>query len=114
MGAVAAHKVPRDTWAVVVAAGDGERFGGRKQFAEVAGRPVVSMAVEAARSVASFVVLVVPASETKERVESLCDADEIVPGGDTRSASVRAGLAAVPVEAEIVVVHDAARPLASS
>ena len=36
-----------------------------------------------------------------------------VPGGDRRSDSVRAGLAAVPADAEVVVVHDAARPLAS-
>jgi 2-C-methyl-D-erythritol 4-phosphate cytidylyltransferase len=39
-------------------------------------------------------------------------ADVVVAGGATRSASVRAGLAAVPPEADIVVVHDAARPLA--
>jgi 2-C-methyl-D-erythritol 4-phosphate cytidylyltransferase len=39
-------------------------------------------------------------------------ADVVVPGGATRSASVRAGLAAVPPEADIVLVHDAARPLA--
>ena len=37
-----------------------------------------------------------------------------VAGGATRSASVRAGLAAVPLDAEVVVVHDAARPLASA
>lgn len=38
----------------------------------------------------------------------------MVPGGATRAASVRAGLAAVPPDARIVVVHDAARPLASA
>lgn len=37
----------------------------------------------------------------------------VVAGGATRSDSVRAGLSAVPVEAAVVVVHDAARPLAS-
>jgi 2-C-methyl-D-erythritol 4-phosphate cytidylyltransferase len=41
-------------------------------------------------------------------------ADVVVAGGPTRSASVRAGLAAVPADAEVVLVHDAARPLASS
>jgi 2-C-methyl-D-erythritol 4-phosphate cytidylyltransferase len=40
--------------------------------------------------------------------------DAIVPGGATRSDSVRCGLAAVPEEAAVIVVHDAARPLASS
>jgi 2-C-methyl-D-erythritol 4-phosphate cytidylyltransferase len=38
--------------------------------------------------------------------------DVVVEGGDTRAGSVRAGLAAVPADAEIVLVHDAARPLA--
>ena len=47
-------------WAVVVAAGGGSRFGGLKQFAEMAGRPLVDWSVEAARSVADGVVLVVP------------------------------------------------------
>ena len=37
-----------------------------------------------------------------------------VPGGATRSASVRAGLVALPEDVEIVVVHDAARPLAEA
>ncbi len=38
-------------------------------------------------------------------------ADIVVPGGPTRSASVRAGLASVPAGADVVVVHDAARPV---
>ena len=40
-------------------------------------------------------------------------ADRVVTGGATRAASVRAGLAAVPDDAAIIVVHDAARPLAT-
>jgi 2-C-methyl-D-erythritol 4-phosphate cytidylyltransferase len=40
--------------------------------------------------------------------------DAIVAGGETRSASVRAGLIAVPKQAEVIVVHDAARPLATA
>ncbi|MDQ6839451.1 MAG: 2-C-methyl-D-erythritol 4-phosphate cytidylyltransferase [Actinomycetota bacterium] len=39
------------------------------------------------------------------------EADVIVAGGPSRSASVRAGLAAVPADVEIIAVHDAARPL---
>jgi 2-C-methyl-D-erythritol 4-phosphate cytidylyltransferase len=120
VGAGAPSKVATDTWAVVVAAGDGARFGGRKQFAAVAGRPVVSMAVTAARSVASGVVLVVPPSSTEAEIDSLSaqcsirDADKVVLGGSTRAASVRAGLDAVPADISFVVVHDAARPLASA
>jgi 2-C-methyl-D-erythritol 4-phosphate cytidylyltransferase len=40
-------------------------------------------------------------------------ADAVVTGGATRSASVRNGLAQVPADAEVIVVHDAARPLAT-
>jgi 2-C-methyl-D-erythritol 4-phosphate cytidylyltransferase len=54
------------------------------------------------------VVVVVP-SEVAHRAELL--ADVTVAGGSTRSASVRAGLAAVPALATHVVVHDAARPV---
>jgi len=98
-------------WAIVVAAGSGSRFGRPKQFELLAGRPVVEWSVTAARKVADGVVLVVPASE-EGRAMSL-GADVVVTGGETRSASVRCGLARVPEQAEIVVVHDAARPLAS-
>ena len=96
-------------WAVVVAAGSGTRFGARKQYEMLGDRRVLDWAVDAARSVAAGVVVVVPdgAATTDEP-----GADVVVPGGATRSASVRAGLAAVPPDAEVVVVHDAARPLA--
>jgi len=47
-------------WSVVVAGGSGQRFGRLKQFAVLAGRPVVAWAVEACRTVSTGVVLVVP------------------------------------------------------
>jgi 2-C-methyl-D-erythritol 4-phosphate cytidylyltransferase len=98
-------------WAVVVAAGSGSRFGGPKQFTEVAGRPLVDWSVAAARTVADGVVLVVPV----ERVtgHGTHGADLLVAGGPTRTASVRAGLDVVPLDAAVIVVHDGARPLAS-
>jgi len=99
------------TWAVVVAGGTGTRFGGLKQFSPLRGRPVAAWSVEAARSVAEGVVLVVPAGSAE--VGDTCGADVVVPGGDTRSASVRAGLSVIPEDVGVVVVHDAARPLAS-
>jgi len=96
-----------------VAAGLGRRFGAEKQFLSLNGRPVHIWAVEATRSVAVGVVLVVPPG--REHDPALFEAgDRIVAGGATRSASVRAGLSAVPDYAEIIVVHDAARPLASA
>jgi len=98
-------------WAIVVAAGGGVRFGGPKAGVEVAGRRVVDWSLEAARSVAEGVVLVVAPGEEGGAVPG---ADQVVAGGATRSASVRAGLAAVPATASIVVVHDAARPAAGA
>lgn len=97
-------------WAVVVAGGAGRRFGSPKQFTALHGRPVVAWSVAAARTVAERVILVLPADGAPADLDH--GADVVVPGGDTRSASVRAGLAAVPAAAEVIVIHDAARPLA--
>ena len=94
-------------WAIVVAAGSGTRFGGQKQRELLRGRPLVDWAVEQPRAMAAGVVLVVPPGEEGSTWPSV---DHVVAGGDTRSDSVRAGLAAVPDDAEVVVVHDAARP----
>jgi 2-C-methyl-D-erythritol 4-phosphate cytidylyltransferase len=94
--------------AVVVAAGQGTRFGGLKQFSLVDGETIAARSIRAARSVAEYVVLVVP-----EGYEGTGEgADLVVVGGSTRAASVRHGLERC-LDAEIVVVHDAARPLAS-
>ena len=102
----------RSVWTVVVAGGSGQRFGGPKQFRDLGGRPVVEWAVEAAAVVSDGVVLVVPA----ERVADIVPAGvtHIVAGGPSRSESVRCGLAVVPESAEVICVHDAARPFASS
>jgi 2-C-methyl-D-erythritol 4-phosphate cytidylyltransferase len=95
--------------AVVVAAGQGTRFGGAKQFALLDGETVAARSVAQARLVADLVVLVVP-----EGYEGAGEgADVVVPGGSSRAASVRCGLAQCG-DAEIVLVHDAARPLASA
>jgi len=105
---------PVEAWAVVVAGGTGSRFGGPKQFADLGGRPLVSWSLTTARQVCAGVVLVVPADQASppDPGGGSWDADRVVPGGATRSESVRAGLAAVPGSAQIVAVHDAARPLA--
>jgi 2-C-methyl-D-erythritol 4-phosphate cytidylyltransferase len=107
----------------VVAGGSGSRFGAPKQFSDLAGRPVAAWSVAAARTVADGVVLVVPAAgpgggagrkETDGGPDApAMGADRVVSGGATRAESVRAGLAAVPDDAVIIVVHDAARPLAT-
>ena len=94
--------------AVVVAAGRGLRFGSSKQFTLLGDETLAARSVRAARCVASPVIVVVP-PDYEGTGEG---ADLVVTGGATRSASVRAGLALVG-DADVVVVHDAARPLAS-
>ena len=96
-------------WAVVVAAGSGSRFGGAKQYETLGDRRVLDWGLAAARHTCAGVVLVVPPDRASDPEPA---ADAVVAGGTTRSASVRAGLAAVPAGASVVVVHDAARPLA--
>jgi len=102
----------RRVWVVVVAAGSGDRFGGPKQLAPLGDARVIDHAVAAASAVADGVVVVVARALADSITESL-PGDVCVVGGATRSASVRSGLAAVPDDADIVLVHDAARPLAS-
>jgi 2-C-methyl-D-erythritol 4-phosphate cytidylyltransferase len=99
------------TWAVVVAGGAGSRFGAPKQFADLGGRPVLAWSLESARQACQGIVLVLPSDQATAPVPAW-DADVVVSGGATRSESVRAGLAAVPGQADIIAVHDAARPLA--
>ncbi|MEM7093399.1 MAG: 2-C-methyl-D-erythritol 4-phosphate cytidylyltransferase [Actinomycetota bacterium] len=101
------------TWTIIVAAGSGSRFGGPvpKQFVEVAGRRIVDWSIAAARAVSDGVVVVLPPGG-----EFGIDHDDMVSsviGGDSRSESVRRGLAVVPDRADVVLVHDAARPVAS-
>jgi 2-C-methyl-D-erythritol 4-phosphate cytidylyltransferase len=96
-------------WTVVVAAGRGDRYGGAKQYEPLGGRRVLDHALADARAHSDGVVLVVAPERTGDAEPA---ADVVVSGGTTRSGSVRAGLAALPADAEVVLVHDAARPLA--
>jgi 2-C-methyl-D-erythritol 4-phosphate cytidylyltransferase len=99
------------TWGVVVAGGAGSRFGAPKQFADLGGRPVLAWSLGPARQACEGIVLVLPPDHLGEATP-IWDADVVVSGGASRSESVRAGLAGVPGYADIVAVHDAARPLA--
>ena len=97
--------------AIIVAAGSGSRAGGPvpKQFARVAGRPMLAHGYSAfAGHPLVNEVIVVVASGEEERVRSALGEVILVAGGATRRESVANGLAAVT--AERVLVHDAARP----
>jgi 2-C-methyl-D-erythritol 4-phosphate cytidylyltransferase len=95
-------------WSIVVAGGSGRRFGEQKQFSSLGGRPVLSWAVDACRALSDGIVLVLPTGAQPDHA----GADIVVTGGPTRADSVRCGLDAVPPDADVIVVHDAARPLA--
>ena len=108
------------TWAVVVAAGRGDRLGGDrpKAFAKLGGRVLLAESLERLEASDWIDAIVVVAPEGWEE-PSILLAEELgagkvsscVPGGPTRADSVRAGLEEVPEEALVVLVHDAARPV---
>jgi 2-C-methyl-D-erythritol 4-phosphate cytidylyltransferase len=106
-------------WALLVAAGTGERLGADrpKAFANLGGRPLLAESLERLEGsgwVDAIVVAAPPGWEepvillAEELVASKVVA--VVPGGATRADSVRAALAEVPADAVAVLVHDCARP----
>lgn len=97
------------SWAIILAAGSGTRFGTPKQFAMLREVRVVDRAVNAALQACDHVVVVLPPDVPWDGPA----VDGVATGGATRAASLRAGLAFVAPDAEFVLVHDAARPLAS-
>jgi 2-C-methyl-D-erythritol 4-phosphate cytidylyltransferase len=92
-------------WTIVVGGGSGARFGRLKQYEQLGDRRVIDHSVATARRVSDGVVVVVPAADAAR--------EGGVAGGATRAESVRRGLQAVPDDADVVCVHDAARPFAS-
>ena len=110
-------------WAVVVAAGSGERLGAEhpKAFVAFGEDPLIASSVAALDDHPAIegIVLVVPAG-WEERATFMADdigagkASMAVAGGVTRSDSVAAGVAEVPGDAAIILVHDAARPLVAA
>lgn len=108
--------------AIIAAGGTGERSGlsSGKQLALVLGRPVLShtlAAFVACDDIDEIVVVATP-SRLDEYLESVPELHSekvcaIVAGGETRQASVAAGVAEVSASADVILVHDGARPLIS-
>lgn len=102
---------------VVPAAGSGRRMGGvQKQFLELAGEPVLLRAMRPFLEHPSvrWVVVALLAADAAAPPEWLRELDPriaIVAGGTDRSESVRRALERVPDEADVVMIHDGARPL---
>jgi 2-C-methyl-D-erythritol 4-phosphate cytidylyltransferase len=114
---------PTSVWAVVVAAGRGERFGGPypKAFAKLGGRALLAESLERLDG-SEWVEAIVVAAPPEWEEPVILLAEEVgagkvraaVSGGETRVESVRAGVAEVPEDAAVILVHDAARPLLPS
>jgi 2-C-methyl-D-erythritol 4-phosphate cytidylyltransferase len=101
--------------AVVPAGGGGQRMGGdvRKQYLELAGEPIVMRSLRLFLDHPAFhwVIVALPAEDMAAPPLFLPEGVIVVAGGATRGESVRFGLDAVPQAAEVVLIHDAARPL---
>ncbi len=104
--------------AVIVAGGSGRRFGGDKLMADLGGMPVLvrtMLAFERAQAVRAIVVAA--RRDAVEDVKALAKQygisklTAVAAGGDTRTRSCLAGVLAVPPEAELIAIHDGARPL---
>jgi len=103
-------------WGILLAAGSGARFGGPKQYQELGGQTLLQRSLAPLLDCCDGVVLVVPhqpGADQPRAGQPWGDGVVVVAGGDSRAASVRAGLAAVPAGADVIVVADAAHPLAS-
>ena len=107
-------------WAIVPAAGTGERFGGAKPkpLTDLGGKPVIVRTLEVFEHCGPVegVVLVVHQDWLKDykglvAAHRLKKVKAVVAGGETRTQSVRSGLLALGVDADVVMVHDGVRPL---
>jgi 2-C-methyl-D-erythritol 4-phosphate cytidylyltransferase len=107
-------------WAVLAAAGRGERLGSDrpKAFARLAGRPLLAESLERLET-SDWIEFIVIAAPPEWEGPAILLAEElgagkvssVVTGGASRSESVREGLAEVADDAAVVLVHDGARPL---
>lgn len=100
--------------ALIVAAGRGTRAGGDlpKQWQKLIGKTVIEHSFVALRSCSSVMAVVLHPDDQAQWDATGLDADHVVHGGATRDASVRAGLAALATDSpDLVLIHDAARPL---
>jgi len=111
---------PPKTVAVIPAAGCGKRMdvGFNKLFLSINDKPIIAYTLDTFESCSkiSEIVIVAHPDEVKIIEEIVNDfgyekVTKIVPGGKTRQESVRNGFDAVSDDAEIIVIHDAARPL---
>jgi len=102
--------------AIIAAAGNGERLGADrpKAFVQIAGRTLLEHAYISLSSVVDEIVIAAPAGWEAEVRKIVGESSKVVIGGATRSASISNALEAISPDINLVLVHDAARALASS
>jgi len=104
--------------AIIVAAGEGKRFGSPKQFASLGGKTVLDWCLEAFESheeVDEVVLVVKDEAKGKKYIQRYGKVSAVVRGGEKRQDSVLSGFQQLdPVQAEIVLVHDGVRPFIRS
>lgn len=100
---------------LIPAAGSGERFGAPipKALVQLNGRTLIEHAVLNLGPIATQIIVAAPAGYEDKFREILGDAVTVVTGGSTRTKSVKIALESIAQDIEFILVHDAARPLAS-
>ena len=102
--------------AIIAAAGSGERFGAPipKALIHLGDKTLIEHAIANLAPVVKQIVVTAPAGY-EDQIRALVGSDiTVVTGGSTRSESVRIGLQAIDTDAKFVLIHDAARALAST
>ncbi|HVB64185.1 MAG TPA: 2-C-methyl-D-erythritol 4-phosphate cytidylyltransferase [Nitrolancea sp.] len=107
--------------AVVVAAGRSQRMGFNKTLAMLGGRPILRHVLDLLESINEISeIIVVTSADNFDAVQSLIDERSpetrigLCLGGDTRQESVERGVAALAISIDLVLIHDAARPLVTA
>ena len=101
-------------WIVIVAAGSGTRFGSDKILAKWMDKPIIWYSVNTARQVCPNIVIVANKNNIVALKQILGEDIIFVAGGETRTQSVKNGLAQLPSDTNLVAIHDGARPFATS
>ena len=103
------------TTAIIVAAGEGQRFGAPKQFVHLKGIPVLDWCLESFDShvkIREIVLVLVSEVQKKDYMEKYKKISHVIAGGRFRQDSVLAGFNTIdPAQTDLVLVHDGVRPL---
>jgi len=102
---------------IIVAAGEGQRYGAPKQFVPLAGKPVLEWCLESFEThvqVAKIILVLISDVQKIDYMERYKKVTHVIPGGAHRQDSVFAGFNLIdPSETDYVLIHDGVRPLVS-